>query len=132
MFASTLVTDNWQGPINNESDVDQPTDDQIADAIGRLDAKRRTVVTLLAEGECHMAVGGGEGRYVGYVTYDNMKFHQLQTSAAPQGPEVDLCVGGQVGNYAPSDIVSREVAVRAALHFAATGELDPSCEWKGA
>jgi len=130
MFVKTLVTDSWQGPINNEMEFDCPTVNDVAEAIQGLDARQHTLVTLLGAGECHMAVGGGEGRYVAYVTFDNLTFYQLASSVEHQRADVQLCVGGQVGLYSSSEIVSLALALRAAIHFAETGELAPAVEWR--
>jgi hypothetical protein len=79
MFVKNLSTDLWGGPADVEDeDVPAPSWQQIETAIRALDGKRRTMVTLGADGESHLAVGGGSSnRYVVYMTFDNMHFLNL-------------------------------------------------------
>jgi hypothetical protein len=71
MFISKFSVEDCQGNQNKGSV--QPVREwrQIEAAIRQLDGHHKTLVTLEAEGETHMAVGGGKGKYSVYLTFDN-------------------------------------------------------------
>jgi hypothetical protein len=130
MFAKTLSTDLWGGPTDGEDDdVSAPSWKQIEAAIRALDGKRRTMVILGADGESHLAIGGGSSdRYVVYMTFDNMRFFNL-LSRNRADKTVTLFVGGQDSLFPDNTVVDLALALRAAKTFAETGHPDPSCKW---
>jgi hypothetical protein len=130
MFAKTLLTDIWGGPTDvKEDDVAAPSWEKIESAIRALDGRRRTMVTLAADGESHLAVGGGDSnRYVVYMTFDNMSFLNL-LSRHRADKVVTLFVGGQHSQFPDNAVVDITLALRAAKTFAEAGQPDPSCLW---
>jgi hypothetical protein len=130
MFVKKLSTDLWGGPTDVEDDdVLFPSWPQIEAAIRALDGERRTMVTLGADGESHLTVGGGSSnRYVVYLTFDNMHFLNL-LSRDRADKMVTLFVGGQDGPFPGNTVVDLTLALRAAKAFAGTGQPDPSCKW---
>lgn len=102
----------------------------VEEALGRLDGKDCTLVMLEAEGETHMAVGGGAGQqYVVYATYDNETFHNLADPTRAD-ETVYLVVGKQRGDYRARQVVSRAAALAAARAFAERGALESSLTWE--
>ncbi len=76
MFVSNLYTDKWTGNKNEESFIQNPTLKQIETAIRELDGKIKTLVSLEADDESYMMIGGGEsGKYIVTATLDNENFH---------------------------------------------------------
>jgi hypothetical protein len=87
------------------------------------------MVILGADGESHLAVGGGSSnRYVVYITFDNMSFFNL-TSRGRADRTVKLFVGGQDSLFPDNTVVDIALASRAAKAFAQTGQPDPSSKW---
>ncbi len=130
MFAKYLAVDRWNGTKNEETEIVAPTVHEIEQAIRDLDASVRTLVTVGAGGDVHMAIGGGAGRYLVYATYDNQTFHSLvDLSAGSRGSQL-LFVGGQEGDYPGHQVVGMELAIRAARAFAEAGMLDPELHWE--
>ncbi len=129
MGVELMVTDEWHGVHNAEHEVEAPSIEQIEAAVERLDASQWTLVTLMLQGEAHMAIGGGRGQYVAYVTADNIQFQQLTAESAGMGPEVALVVGGQEGRYAKRFVVDLDAVLRAARYFYADGSPDPTQTW---
>jgi hypothetical protein len=72
--------------------VESPSWPEIQERIARLDARGHTMVTLAGEGEAHLTIGGGAGRYVVYVTRDNMSFDTLVDTAG--GLALEMVVAG--------------------------------------
>ena len=129
MYAKRLTYDRWVGNRDQPATVDGPAWPAIQERIARLDAREFTMVTLVGEGEAHLAVGGGAGRYVVYATRDNMSFDNLVDPARGEAME-RLVAGGQEGEYPARQVVSLEMAVEAAREYAETGSLSDRLQWE--
>jgi hypothetical protein len=78
MFVSKLYTDNWTGNRNEENFIENPIWQQIKMAICNLDGNTKTLVSLEADNESYMIIGGGNaGKYIVTVTLDNETFYSL-------------------------------------------------------
>jgi hypothetical protein len=75
MFVSKFSVEDWQGTQNHSSLQPVECWPDIEAAIQELDGQRKTLVTLEADGEIHMAIGGGPYEYLVYLTLDNETFH---------------------------------------------------------
>ena len=130
MFVLNRSAENWVGNQDECELIESPTWSQIEQAIRELDRKSKTLVTLGADDECYMSIGGGEsGKYIVNVTFDNVRFHNLVEPSKPDAIE-KLVVGGQEGNYSARMCVSLETALLAAQTFTASGELQISLSWE--
>ena len=130
MFVLNRSAENWVGNQDECELIESPTWSQIEQAIRELDRKSKTLVTLGADDECYMSIGGGEsGKYIVNVTFDNVRFHNLVEPSKPDAIE-KLVVSGQEGNYSARMCVSLETALLAAQTFTASGELQISLSWE--
>jgi hypothetical protein len=77
MFISKYSVENWEGNRNDGLVKEAKDWTEIESAIRELDGHYRTLVTLETEGEAHMSIGGGNGRYFVYLTFDNDNFTYL-------------------------------------------------------
>jgi hypothetical protein len=129
MFISRFSVEDWQG--NQDRILVKIANEwpQIEVEINKLDGKHQTLVTLEAEGEIHMAVGGGKGKYLVYLTFDNEHFYYV---ALPSKMDLEetLVVGGQEGVYPAKLCVDKDTALQAAKTFAELGTMDNSLLWK--
>ncbi|HEY4243555.1 MAG TPA: Imm1 family immunity protein [Kofleriaceae bacterium] len=129
MRALAIHGDRWHGVLNDCWRVDSPSWDDVDAAIGRLDGKSYTIVTLQGPGEQHLTVGGGDGQYVVYGTFDNNEFWNL-LNPKDEGGTALLNAGGQEGDYPARQIVDRENARAAARTFLEKLQLEPSLRWE--
>ncbi len=129
MFISKFSVEEWQGNQNKISVQPATEWQQIEAAINQLDGDRRTLVTLEAEGETHMAIGGGKSKYLVYLTFDNEQFHYV---VEPSNLDVDesLVVGGQEGIYPAKLCVDKDTAMKAAKTFSESGAMEKSVMWE--
>jgi Immunity protein Imm1 len=126
MFISTVSWDEWDRNYNRGDVISVTTWDEVRSKIESLDGRSRTLVTLEGDGEVHMSIGGGAGRYVVYVTFDNEEFEYL-VDRSRDGSEVEsIVVGGQMGDYAGRLCVGLPIVLRAARLFGETGEVERS------
>lgn len=127
---SRLITDNWVANKNEELFIETPNIAQVETAIRNLDGKAKTLVILEQTEDAHMAIGGGEcGKYIVYVTFDNINFYNLYDPSKEEGTEL-LVVGGQRGDYSSKMCVSLDLALQTAKGFFETCQLDSSTFWK--
>lgn len=129
MFISKFSIENWEGNRNNELLQEVREWSEIETAIRALDGHRRTLVTLETEGETHMSIGGGNGRYLVYLTFDNDNFNYLVDLSGSDKDET-LVIGGQEGIYPARSCVDLATAVKAAKVFAQLGTMDRSVSWE--
>jgi hypothetical protein len=130
MPIALMIADEWHGVRNHEHELENPPMEAIEHAVAALDASVRTLIVLeVGQGEAHMAVGGGNGNYVVYMTDDNIRFQQLTSDELDDGSKVLLCAGGQEGEYAKRFIVGLDAALRAVRYYARKAGADPSLQW---
>lgn len=129
MFISKFSVENWVGNQNKEVLEKAREWMQLESAIKDLDAHRKTLVLLETEDETHMAIGGGLGKYVVYVTFDNEDFHYL-IDPSKTDTEETLVVGGQEGLYPAKLCVDLATTLKAAKTFAEFGTMEKSVFWE--
>ena len=97
---SNLVVTRMDGPDASDASTENPSWAEIESAIRSLDGKRRTLIILgVGDPTPHMGIGGGgDGKYIVYVTPDNLTFDTLIHPDAPPGKCL-LVAGGQLGDY---------------------------------
>ena len=119
-----LSVEKWVGNRNETGLIDNQDWSQIETAIRELDGKSKTLVTLGADDETYMTIGGGESRkYVVSVTFDNISFHNLVDLSKPDETE-KLVVGGQEEIYPAKMCVDLVPCLLAARTFAESRKLD--------
>ena len=130
MFVIDLSVEKWVGNRNEGEFIENPDWRQIEAAIRELNGKSKTLVTLGADDETYMTVGGGElGKYVVSVTFDNISFHNLVDLSKLDTTE-KLVVGGQEGIYNAKMCVDLLRCLLAARTFAESGKLDRLLVWQ--
>jgi len=134
MFVERLTTDDWTGAINHGKEILSPGPETIEAAIRALDGERRTLVVLQGPGNCHLAVGGGEGgEFIVYSTNDNESYLLAINPAMPdKSATISLRAGGQEGDFPVRQVIGLAESLAAAKTFAATGGPDESVTWQPA
>jgi Immunity protein Imm1 len=131
MFISQYSVEHWQGNQNQAQIQPATVWAAIEAAILQLDGDRHTVVTLEAENEAHMSVGGGPEQYVVYATLDNEDFPYLFDPSRSAESEETIVVGGQAGIYPARMCVNLATVLKAARTFAERGQMESSVVWTG-
>jgi Immunity protein Imm1 len=130
MFVTKFSIDEWIGTQNKESIESVNSWQSVESAIKQLDGQHKTLVTLETDGgEIHMSVGGGQGKYIVYVTFDNESFDYLVDPNKSSTEEL-LIVGGQLGHYPARSCVDLDMTLKSAKAFAEKGELLDSLIWE--
>jgi hypothetical protein len=103
---------------------------QIEQGLHELNGTTKTLVTLGADDECYMSIGGGEsGKYIVNITFNKVSFHNLVVPSKPDAIE-KLVVGEQEGNYSARMCVNSERALLATQTFTGAGQLPISLSWE--
>jgi Immunity protein Imm1 len=129
MFISKISVEDWKGNQNRGLLKPVRTWTEIEASIKALDGQRKTLVTLEADDESHLAVGGGPSKYLVYLTFDNELFHYL-VDPSKSDKEESLVVGGQKGVYPAKLCVGMDSALKAAKTFAEFGKMSQSTTWE--
>lgn len=130
MFVLDLSVEKWVGNKNEGYVIDNPNWIEIETAIRQLEGKIKTLVTLGADDDTYMSIGGGEfGKYIVTVTFDNINFQNLIDSTKPNQLE-KLVVGGQEGIYPSKMCVDLNTVLLVVKTFAESGKLESSVSWK--
>ena len=129
MFVSKFSVEDWQGNQNKGCVQLVKEWGEIEKAISQLDGHLKTLVTLEADGETHMAIGGGKDKYLVYLTFDNEQFYYIIKPSKSEAEE-NLIVGGQEGSYPTKLCVDINTVLKAAKTFAEIGAMDKSVIWE--
>jgi hypothetical protein len=129
MFISKYSVEDWQSNRNHGSVKPAQTWEEIEMAIRSLDEHHKTLVTLETEDETHLAVGGGQGKYLVYLTFDNETFHYL-SDPCKQDEQENLVVGGQSGLYPAKYCMTLTATLKAAKTFAEFGVMEATLHWE--
>ncbi|MEA5598292.1 Imm1 family immunity protein [Rivularia sp. UHCC 0363] len=130
MFVSNLSVEQWIDNFNQDELIEKPTWNQIETAIRELNGKNKTLVTLGADDETYMSIGGGAGKYVVTATFDNFDFYILVNLLKPDDQIEKLVVGAQEGNYSAKMCVDLLPCLLAARTFVESGKLDTLLSWE--
>ena len=99
-------------------------------ALGSLDQRRHTELTLVDGAGAYLTVGGGGGRYHVWVgAYDHDDRIVLQNPDAG-GPDEHLVIDGRTERYPARDVVGPDLAAAAAREFLRSGRPDPALRWR--
>lgn len=130
MFVSNLTRENWVDNKDEGDFIENPSWQEIETAILELNGKSKTLVTLGADEETYMSIGGGEaGKYIVNVTFDNISFYNLVNFSKSEQIE-KLVVGGQVGDYPEKMCMNLQTVLLATKTFAELGKLEKSVNWE--
>jgi hypothetical protein len=110
--------------------VAAPGADDVAAALGSLDQRRHTELTLLDGSGAYLAVGGGAGRYhVAMGSYDHDD-RIVAWDPAAGDDLVELVVDGRRGRYPAHDVVDLATATLAVEEFLRSGRPHPALTWR--
>ncbi len=109
-------------------EVVEPDLEKIVASVSSLDGESCSLLTLYGADGDHLCVGGGNGQYVLYVTYDDERFHSLLSG--DDETLVQVVAGGQSGDYQRRQVVSLDTALKATRRYAMDGQLERSVSWQ--
>jgi hypothetical protein len=125
-----VVSDTWSGVLCAEDEIRGPSLDDMFMAIELLDAEIHTIVTLFGCDGLELCIGGGQGRYIAYVSASDQDFWNLLSLDDDRHDAVLLNAGGQEGEYESRQIIDKPSVLRAAKTFFDTGLRDSALRWE--
>jgi hypothetical protein len=129
VFVNQITADNWSNEVTNDEVIISPTVADLHRVIDLLDADVRTSVFLYGDNGAYLAIGGGNGQYIVYVAPSDKQFWNLTSNEADESEMISLVVGGQESEYDARQIVTKDIAIKAAESFFTKGDIDPSLHW---
>ena len=107
-----------------------PPWEKVETAIGLLDGKGVTMLTLAATDETYMTIAGGEaGLYVVGATFASGRFSAL-VDPSRAGGTIEVAAGRERREFASEMGVAREAVERASRRFFLSATLDPALPWE--
>lgn len=129
-FVTRAYRDRRVGAKNEAATVQNPTLQQVTEAVQTLDGRQRTEVILSGEKRELTISGGNDGRYIAFISVNGDEtFYNLINPAGSPDVELRLVTGGQVGTYPSRVVVSLSDVLSAASSFYETGEA-PMFNWE--
>jgi hypothetical protein len=112
----------------NAMEILDPTWDDVATAISKLDQIRHSAAILSREGSGYIGINGGSGVYFVFIFTED-RISLIPYDAGKPDEPVDLVAGGQEVFFSSRQMVGLDDALRAARHYYETGEPYPSLVW---
>lgn len=128
----TVYRDNWEHGQDRGCEICNPTWNEVRKLILELDNDKKTLVTF---GDYdmgyYMAIGGGDGKYILYLSFDDEeKIFELINPNETEKSYVELIVGGQQGKYPKNSCISQNEVLVAAETFFNYQIPDKNLIWK--
>ncbi|THV41216.1 hypothetical protein [Glycomyces buryatensis] len=113
----TVGRDNWSGSISGEWERNEPSREDIYDAVAALDGQVRTEVSVnFDEPYQYLSVAGGPEHFL--VTGELADESVVSLTNPTAGPgQVELVCGGQIASFELTQLVDIETARRAVDRF---------------
>ncbi len=111
-----MICDNRKGVANADTEQEDVSLEQARNAVSRLNGAQFTLVYLERADGCQFMIGGGPEKYI--VTLDNGQSHKtLLNSKNDEASLVEVCAGGQFGEYPDTLCQEKEKAIEALSLF---------------
>jgi hypothetical protein len=133
MSVASLTVCVWSSQARQDSIIEKPLWAEIEQSIRGLNNADRNDIYLyptMEAPETWLAVGGGNGSYVVTGSIDAERHPFLPNVAGSETEFVELCVGGQVGEYPSRQVVSLESTLCAVNRFYEAGGFDCGVVWE--
>lgn len=124
-----LSLDAWDGPRVSFRRTDNPTVQQVLDAVDQLDGEIHTEVSLTRDEPWEqLTIGGGPEYFLVSGEGRDESFPHLTNPDAPEG-KIELVCGGQSAEFELHEVVSREMVTGAVEQFFAGLSADLPAPW---
>ncbi|MBO9872940.1 hypothetical protein J7370_05980 [Xanthomonas sp. D-93] len=121
-----ISIDSRNGTMNNENIFETEDFEKVFELVDRLDGNRHTLVSIEKSDGSQMLVGGGAGKYIVTMTSSDFKNFHLE-NGEKKGGLVEICAGGQFGEYDKNMVVSIDLVKSAIKQF--FGRTTPNLSW---
>jgi len=127
MSIKKMEYDNWINSLSNDTEIENPTWEQIEKAIKSLDADQHTMVILTSDTQS-LIIGGGQGQYIITVLFGDDN-HVSARRKSPIDGDIELNIGGQTVFYSKRLVLDFALAIHVVMIFWQKEILDPNLEW---
>ena len=124
------------GPENNRKSLFRPSWAEVVSAVQAMDGQNVTNLMLgvpqdgIPVAMPYLAIGGGAGSFVVYITFDDTRFYRLMNIERRQGMG-NLVAGGQMIEVHLQEIVDEATALKAVQTFFENLALNSDLDWDG-
>lgn len=110
-----------------EKDISWP---KIENALMQMDGHTHTLVTLEMPNIGSLMAGGGNGRLYAVVFFPEEEVSLTLTEPTAPGPNVQLTVGGQPGDYEPKHVISQAILIKVFQYYWKHARLPGDTLWE--
>lgn len=132
MPLAMLTISDWGAAQERDTLVENPSWSQVENAAHSLNNRNLNDLYLQPEensAETHLYIGGGAGRYILSGSINNESFPTLVDPARPPSPNVQLVVGGQLGDYPNNWVLDLSTTLQTARAFFDAGSFNCGVTW---
>ena len=123
-----LMLDNRISNHNTDSEFCNADINMALSLLASLDGRKHTLLALEREDGWSSNVGGGQDKYVITMTSSGGDNYTLINQLASAASTVELCAGGQFGDYPESIVVDSAAAEDALVKFYSGNEMELAWE----
>ena len=111
-----LIVDNRAGIHNQEAEIAFVDKKEALDWVGKLDGVQHTLIIFERKDGWQLMVGGGPTQYIITLSdaSNNLTFHNI---AGDDSQVVELCAGGQFGEFPQNICATRKQAMQVVATF---------------
>src|SRR5215472_7095543 len=128
----TMTFDDWRGFDVNAQTINDPSWEEVRNAIESLNQQSRTEVLLQSESGDEFLIGGGNDRFIVCLTTADDRNLTLVNPSGSGVVKERVVASGQPGDFRSNIVVRLEAALRAAKAFVITGTLAADQTWESA
>ena len=125
-----MVTDDLSEGRSCQWNLAEPTPRNIAKLLGRLDARRHTVVALRADEDRQLIIRGGAGQFLICARDGAQQLFDLVCASSAEAGTVTINIGGRCEEFPVDRILDRETALTCALVYLYTAKRDSRFQWR--
>lgn len=125
-----LILGNWSRVKKPDLVLQHPTWADITRAIGRMDARKHSLLGLTIDDDNHLLIGGDGKQFVVTVTERGSCFYVLVNQDAVDTTTIQLTIDGEEDCYPANQVVGEHAAIACALTYFSSQKRDERFEWR--
>lgn len=128
-FPLLLILDNWSRVKKPDLVLQHPTWADVTRSIGRLDARKHSLLSLTIDDDNHLLMGGDGKRFVVTVCEHGSRCFVLVNQGVVDTSMIQLTIDGEEDLYPANQVVDEHAAVACALTYFRTHNRDERFQW---
>lgn len=125
-----MVADDLSAGRPCQWNLEEPTPRNVARLLGRLDARRHTVVALRADEDRQLIIRGGAGQFLICARDGAQRFFDLVRASSADVGTATINIGDSCEELPADRVLDRDTALTCALMYLYTAQRDSRFHWR--